>query len=516
MTSTRGTHSPLLVGPPTGRLLAASVALALASCGGGSPGSPSAGAGSASESALLAGPSFHLAPLVLEKPSAIDADGSGSSAHFAPLTQTVPAALAGMDTAGLTPEQIRRASSVAAIQSGEELRPNGSSGNQITVYTPAQIRAAYELPALPASLSNLSEAQAAALGSGQTIYLIDAYSSPNVAEDLSTFDSIFGLPSCTVVAITASPHLPLAAPAAGSGCSFSIAYASSSGSVSNAAPSYNSSWAVEIGMDVEWAHATAPMARIVLIEAQGAGLTELAAAVNLASAMGPGVVSMSFGAPEGSYVSSLEPIFEANGKMSYVASTGDSGVGVQWPSVSPSVLAVGGTTLGYSGSGPRSETVWSDTGGGISAYEPQPSYQAAVAVPGVAAGAKTAKRSVADVSFNANPNTGQYLVVTPAGASAASWYSGGGTSIGTPQWAGLLAVANAQRALVGKAPLGEPQSAIYKRIGAVKGLYAGAFLDVTSGRDGSCATCVAVAGYDAPSGLGTPNAGDLLDLFASF
>jgi subtilase family serine protease len=509
--------------------LATLLVLSLGACGGGS-GSPAGGAMPAGTANPLASPGFHLAPVALGVPADTDADGMGGSAYANAHTEPVPDALADLDSAGLTPEAIdahmRRAAAMrpdsAPSATGTRRAPGarsaGSPAPLITVFTPAQIRAAYALAPVPSPATHLTPAQAAGLGAGQTIYLVDAYGNPNAAADLATFDAKFGLPACAVVPITAATPLPLAA--ASAGCTFSVAYVGANGAVTDTAPAYDAGWATEIGMDVQWAHATAPLARIVLLEAQGASISQLASAIRLAGLMGPGVVSMSFGAGEGAWMASLESLFLANGKMSYLASTGDSGAGVAWPAASASVVAVGGTTLAYTGTGTRSEKAWVLTGGGISAYVAEPSYQTAVAVPGepsAKAGAKTrSMRSVADVSFNADPNSGQYLVVTPAGASTPGWYSAGGTSIGVPQWAGLLAVANAQRALAGKAPLGQPQAALYKGIAAVKGLYAGAFLDVSTGRDGSCTNCAAGTGYDQPTGLGTPFGANLIALLAAY
>jgi hypothetical protein len=191
--------------------------------------------------------------------------------------------------------------------------------------------------------------------------------------------------------------------------------------------------------------------------------------------------------------------------MSYLAATGDSGSGVSWPAVSPNVVGVGGTSLTYGG-GARSETTWSRTGGGISAYTATPAYQSN-AVPGVGI---LAHRAVADVAFNADPATGQFVAVLPPGTASASWVSAGGTSLSTPQWAGLVAVANAIRAQVAKAPLGAPHALLYGAIGSTPGSYAAAFADVATGANGSCATCAAKTGYDTPTGLGTPNASALL------
>jgi len=473
-------------------------------------------------------PSFHLAPATLQEPSHVDADGAGLSAYMAPAVHAVPSALAGVSSARLTPEAIAAhlqttAGNHAAPLSGygAPLGGNGAplSGaatpNTIVTYTPAQIRAAYGLPALPAAGSRLTAAQAASLGSGQTIYIIDAFNHPNVAADLGLFNSRFGLPACTNLAIGPTTKLPLAAPAAGAGCTLSVVYAGANGLPTSTAPAYDSGWAVEIAMDVQWAHATAPMARIVLIEAAGATLSQLAAAIQLANHMGPGVVSMSFGGGEGSWMSAYEPLFTQAGS-SYIASTGDAGAGVSWPSNSPNVLGVGGTTLTYTGTGARKEVVWAGTGGGLSAYFAEPSYQTAVTVPGEPSAAASKRRGVADVAFNADPYTGQFLVVTPPGTSSPQWYSAGGTSIGSPQWAGMLAIVNAERAQVAKSPIGLSQNLLYRTIATNRGMYTGAFLDVNSGRDGSCGTCGAGTGYDLPTGLGTPNANSLLGLLSSY
>jgi len=493
--------------------------LGLAGCGGGTAARAAAGAFAPATAEADARPTFHLAAAVLDEPPDVDADGSGSSAYIAPHAQLIDRALADLDSARLTPEAIAERLLAGAPRPGQTASPAGAApAPLITVFTPAQIRAAYSLPPLPAAGSGLTAAQAASLGSGQTIYLVDAYDNPAAASDLATFNAKFGLPGCATVPITPATKLPLAAAARGSGCTFSVAYLGGNGLPTTSAPPYNAGWAIEIAMDVQWAHATAPLARIVLLEARGAALSQLTAAIALANRMGAGVVSMSFGAGEGSWVGSYDGLFSAAGS-SYLASTGDAGAGVAWPSVSANVLAVGGTTLSYTGTGARSETAWTRTGGGLSAYEPEPGYQASVTVPGeptARPGAKsTVKRAVADVAFNADPNSGQYLVVTSPGAKSPAWYSAGGTSIGAPQWAGILSVANAQRALEGKAPLGLAQNPLYQNIAAVTGLYPGAFLDVTAGRDGSCSSCAAGAGYDLPTGLGTPNAANLLGLLAA-
>lgn len=226
-----------------------------------------------------------------------------------------------------------------------------------------------------------------------------------------------------------------------------MVYNTAAGGMTAAAPPYEAGWATEIALDVQWAHATAPLARIVLIEAADASLNSLLGSIKLANAMGPGVVSMSFGTNEGNWTSSVDAAFSGV-NMTYLAATGDWGSQVIWPSVSSKVVAVGGATLSSVGNGTRSEVGWTLTGGGISAYTATPSYQASN-VPGLGS---VARRAVADVAFNADPKSGQYVAVINAGASAASWV----------------------------------------------------------GSNGTCSLCTAKAGYDALTGLGTPNVTSLL------
>ncbi|MBV8037210.1 S53 family peptidase [Roseateles sp.] len=482
---------------PLSWLLSLLTAAALAACGGGGD-SPTAQASAAPSAfslnvdlapgvATVAQPSFHTAAVDLDEPD------NGAAPHRA-------LALSGVSTRGLTRERLDDALRPRALASGGGAAPMAAS-TAVTTYTPAQIRAAYGQPALPASMTGLSAAQAAQLGAGQTIYLINAKHDPNIAAELATFNAKFGLPACSSRTLAATASLPLAA-ASASGCELVIAYSTTAGALAAAAPAYDSGWATEIALDVQWAHATAPLARLVLIEAPDAGVGSLSNAVALANKMGPGVVSMSFGAPEGNWTASYDGSFSTAG-MSYLAATGDNGAAVSWPSVSTKVVAVGGTTLTYSGSGARSETTWSGTGGGTSAYVALPSYQS-----GTIGG--YARRAVADVAFNADPYSGQYVALIAPGATTTRWVSAGGTSLATPQWAGLLAVANAMRVASSKSLLGQPHAALYLQIGAVPTQYASAFKDVVSGSNGSCAGCTAKVGYDTPTGWGTPNVGALL------
>ena len=495
----------LITRSPFVALLSCLAAAALTACGGGaepseSVATPDSASVSAASSGAEAQPTFHMAPAQLDEPT--DADAASAIPH----QFQIDAVAAGLSTARLTPDLLaqRLATLQRARTESVSTRPAGTAISA-AVYTPAQIRAAYGLPALPASTASLSAADAATFGAGQTIYVIDAYDHPNAFSDLGKFSTKFGLPACTNVALTTSSALPLAK--APSTCTFSVAYTDGKGALNAAAPAYNADWIAEIALDVQWAHATAPLARIVLVEVTDSGSNNLLGGVVLANKMGAGVVSMSFGAAEGTWVESTDASFTTTG-MTYVASSGDAGEQVLWPAVSPHVLAVGGTSLQWSGSGTRYETAWASSGGGVSAVEALPSWQSGTKVAG--AGAAT-MRTVSDVAFNANPNTGQYVALTAQGSSTTTWNAYGGTSIGAPQWAGLVAVANARRAAAARALLGDFHATLYQTIAAVPATYAAAFADIVAGSDGSCATCSAAIGYDTVTGWGTPNATALLN-----
>jgi len=451
--------------------------------------------------AQIAQPTFHLAAVLLNAPDDTDVVDNTASARMNPRMQA--AEFEGMPTRGLTLQALELARQQREASTNAAATPMATS-TAVATYSPAQIRAAYGLPALSATGSTLTAAQAAQLGAGQTIYLIDAMSDPNIASELAAFNQKFGLPTCTTQAIATSAAMPLAAASTGA-CTFSVVNSTTSGSMTGTAPAYDSGWATEIALDVEWSHATAPLARIILINTPDASTNSFMAGVSLANSMGAGSVSMSFGAPEGNWTTQTASVFTV-ANMTYFASAGDSGPSVQWPAVMPNVVAVGGTTLTYSGAGTRSEVTWSDTGGGISEYTPTPIYQSS-AVPDMGV---LGHRSVSDVAFNADPNSGQYVAIIKPGSSSVSWGSAGGTSLGAPQWAGIVAVANAVRAASSKAALGDPHAILYEQISAVPGTYASDFYDVTQGSDGTCTTCSAKVGYDQVTGLGTPNGASLL------
>ena len=483
--------------PSLSLLAVAALTLLQTACGGGGGAYIAAGA----PDGLAAEPSFHRLPMSVAAPSDIDADGTGASAGAEPRIESIPPDLVALDTRGLTDEGVQ-----AFLASGGRVHALAASAAAkpaaAVVYTPAQIRAAYRLPVLPASTTGLTTTVAAGLGAGQTIYIVDAYAHPNALADLAAFSKKFGLPTCTAFSVATTAK---ALPAVGSGCSVTVLYSAANATLTGKAPAYNAGWAQETALDMQWAHAIAPLARIVLIESADASLAGLSNAVAVANRFGAGAVSMSFGAGEGSWVTGSDGSFRGAG-MSYLAATGDSGAAVAWPAASPFVMAVGGTTLQATGS-TRSEVVWPGTGGGISAYVPLPSWQAALSLVGQS---PVKHRAVADLAFNADPSTGQYVAFTAQGAKAPAWYVFGGTSLSTPQWAGLVAVADAQRALKSLPALGDFHATLYSRFAPGSSGYVLGFNDIGSGSNGTCAGCRAAAGYDTPTGLGSPKADGLL------
>lgn len=462
---------------------------------------------------MWAQPTFHIAPVVLEAPDDMDAQDANQSARSAPKSQQVPDMFKALSTRRLTPSSLeevqqRSANTSLAMPKAAAAAPLAGTG-AVTTYSVAQVRAAYGFGALPAVGAKPSGVQAAQLGAGQTVYVVGAKHNPNVAAELASFNQKFGLPACTAKVLPVATGLPLAAASPAVGCELWVAYSTASGGISAVAPAYDAGWATEIALDVQWVHAIAPLARIVLVEAPDASVNSLLGAIRLANSMGPGVVSMSFGAQEGAWTASVDSAFTAAG-MTYLAATGDSGAGVNWPSVSSNVIAVGGTTLTYSGSGPRSEVSWSGTGGGTSGFVAVPAYQKS-SVPGTGS---LVRRTVADVAMNADPATGQYVAVMQPGSSAVQWISAGGTSLAAPMWAGLVAVANAGRQQAALPLVAGGHALLYGQIGAVASNYASSFADIRLGSHGVCSTCSAGPGYDQLTGLGTPNASALVNLLA--
>jgi subtilase family serine protease len=331
-------------------------------------------------------------------------------------------------------------------------------------------------------------------GAGQTIAIVDAYDDPNIAGDLAQFDAQFSLPGTNTSAAGTTGSVYDYLTKVGQKGPFG-------GAVK--APKANGSWAQEIALDVEWAHAIAPGAKILLVEANSASDSDLLAAVDYGR-QHASVVSMSWGGSEFSTEASSDSHFTSptvNGvtnNVTFVASSGDTGGVREWPAEAPNVVSVGGTTLFLSGYAAYDhENGWSGSGGGTSAYEQMPSYQGAVAPTLTASGTK---RSGPDVGYDGDPNSGFAVYDSYRYLGRSGWMVFGGTSAGAPQWAGLIAAADQARVSAGKGALDGSRDvlpALYN--GQVATLD---FHDIVSGNTSGGTT--SGPGYDQVTGQGSP------------
>ena len=317
--------------------------------------------------------------------------------------------------------------------------------------TPADLLDAYGLTA--AASTN---------GASATIAIIDAYDAPTAEADLATYRSQFGLAACRSI----------------TGCFSKV---NQTGGTTY--PAYNAGWASEIALDLDMASAICPNCKILLVEASSANVSDLGTAVNLAVTMGAKYISNSYGANENSSETTWDATWYTHPGVVVTASTGDSGYSVSFPAASPHVIAVGGTSL-TKVAGLWTQSAWSGAGSGCSLYEPKPAWQADLGC---------AKRTLADVSAVADPFTG-VAVYCSTGTGCSGWTQFGGTSASAPIVAAAYAIS------------GVPAASTYP--GSYPYLKGG-LTDVVGGSNGSCPAapylCQAVAGYDGPTGLGTPN-----------
>ncbi|MFC1407370.1 MULTISPECIES: carboxypeptidase regulatory-like domain-containing protein [Streptacidiphilus] len=323
--------------------------------------------------------------------------------------------------------------------------------DSVAGYGPADLVSAYKLPS------------SSTAGTGQTVAVVDAYDDPNAAADLATYRSQYGLPPCTT----------------DSGCFTKVAQ---DGSKHYPAP--NSGWAMEISLDLDMVSATCPNCHILLVEANDSWLPSLGAAVDEAVALGAKYVSNSYGGSEDPADVTAENSYYNHPGIALTVSSGDNAYGVEYPAASQYVTAVGGTSLTPDTSAARGwhESAWSGSGSGCSEYVTKPSWQKDTGCPG---------RTVADVSAVADPNTG---VAIYDSFYTSGWAVVGGTSVSAPIVAGAYALAGTP--VAGTYPASYPYA-------NTKALF-----DVTGGLNGTCTPaylCTAGAGYDGPTGLGTPN-----------
>ncbi len=296
-------------------------------------------------------------------------------------------------------------------------------------------------------------------GGQGTIAIIGAYDDSTIEKDLNVFSSQFNLPSCTVTNSCFEKHL--------------MAKDTKT----------NSGWAMETSLDVEWAHAIAPLAKILLVEAKTPSGKNLLDAIDYAR-NNPNTVaiSMSFGGAEFPEELSLDSHFQSNFGAVFFAASGDNGTGASWPAASPFVVAVGGTSLTFDSHGSfLKELAWNGSGGGVSAYEKQPNYQNSYAIPRA-----NGMRSIPDVSYDADPKSG--FPVYRHG----NWYVVGGTSAAAPQWAAIqsLGLSTGNEKFYTDKSSNSPTKF---------------FRDIKNGSNGNCGYyCEARAHYDYVTGLGSP------------
>jgi subtilase family serine protease len=309
----------------------------------------------------------------------------------------------------------------------------------------------------PATIKSVySFSTSATAGAGKTIAIVDAYDDPTAERDLAVFSSQYGLPACTT----------------GNGC-----FSKVNQTGGNAYPRKNPGWALEISLDVQWAHALAPGAHVLLVEASSNSFTNLLAAEDYAKTHAQ-YVSNSWGASEFSGENAYDSHFSQSG-VSFFVSSGDAGLPAEYPSASPNVVSVGGTTLHFNGNTFTSETGWSGSGGGCSAYENATSAQSGFSQYGQVNCA--GKRATPDVSLDADPSSGVSVYDTTRYQGQSGWFTVGGTSASAPMWAAR------------SADSGAVVSSSYVYGNSIS------YRDITSGNNGASA----LVGFDLVTGRGS-------------
>ncbi len=319
----------------------------------------------------------------------------------------------------------------------------------VSGYGPADLQDAYKLP----SSTN---------GAGVTVAIVDAFDNPNAESDLQVYRNNFGLPKCTT----------------SNGCFKKVNQRGGSDY-----PPGNAGWGEEISLDLDMVSAICPLCNILLVEADDNHAHNLYSSVNRAAHLGASAISNSYGSRgEKSYELKQDELFFKHPGIAITASSGDSGYGNSMPADSKYVTTVGGTALTRDSSQRGwKETAWAGAGSGCSKFEPKPAWQLDTGCP---------RRSEADVSAVASPTTGVAVYDT---YGAGGWLVFGGTSVSSPIIASVYALAG-DKVKYGSRPYMNP----------------GKLFDVTTGSNGTCPPdwtyiCVAGAGYDGPTGLGTPN-----------
>ncbi len=345
-------------------------------------------------------------------------------------------------------------------------RAAADAGPPDGAYAPADLLSAY----------GLASAAAAGPGGRVTVAIVDAYHDRRAAHDLAVYRAHYGLPRCSA-----------------SGAARCLRIVNGSGGSRPPGTDRTGDWEFEESVDLDMVSAICPLCHILLVEARSDSISSLAAADGYASRHA-NVVSDSWGSgAEFTGENAFDSRFNHPG-VAIVAAGGDAGYGTQYPAASQFVTAVGGTTLiGATPDSSGSQTAWNGTGSGCSSLEPKPAWQQAATPSGCQ------NRTDTDVAAVADPHT-PVAIYDSVGSTvpgiASGWNAAGGTSVATPIIAAVYALAG------GPAASTYPASYPY--------LHPAAFSDVTTGSNGRCEAarrylCAARAGYDGPTGLGTPS-----------
>lgn len=330
-------------------------------------------------------------------------------------------------------------------------------------FSPTDLRAAYNVPY--------------AGGKGTTIAIVDAHDSPNAESSLKTYRAQYGLPPCTTA----------------NGCFSKVNQDGEKGNYPAPPNLEESGWKLEIALDLDMASAICPECNLLLVEADSAFLNDLGAAVNTAAGLGATVISNSWGAWEHPGEIEEDSLYFNHPGIPIFASSGDSGYGTSYPSASPNVISVGGTSLSKNQSARTwRESAWSGAGSGCSEYEKKPEWQNDKGC---------ANRMSADVSAVADPNTPVSVYAEEweeQGSKSPGWLLLGGTSASAPVLAGIVTRATAADRAKGARLFWEqgPEGKLF---------------DIAEGHNGHCYpqleyVCGSKAGYDGPTGWGTPGA----------
>ena len=330
-----------------------------------------------------------------------------------------------------------------------------------------------------------------------TIVIVSAFHYPTAENDLNVFSRQFGLPACTsgngcFSVVPASGRKPTAYcdPARGparpdtAGCA--------------ARPPENCGWAQEAAAGIQWAHAMAPTARIVLVEATSNGFPDLLKAVDMGTALitangGSGELSMSWGGSEFAGQTSHDSRF-ANPNVVYFAASGSVGGKTVYPGVSPNVVSVGGTTIHRDGRGGfAGESAWNGSGGGPSQYGGRPSCRNPIA------SLVGPKRGTPDVSFNADPASGFAVFDSTSCNGSSGWMVVGGTGVAAAALAGIVNSAHA--ASDSKSSSASPSGSLGELDRIYGRLNTRHFRDIVAG---SAGRYNATQGWDFASGAGSP------------